>query len=94
MYALDDTGLVVVPARPERKRWWRNLRRPASVTVLFAGRWRPGVGQVLQPEDAGFEKALACYQQRWPRAANSSSTPLVRIAFPAPPGERPEAPAG
>jgi hypothetical protein len=81
MYAQDDTGLVVVPARPERKRWWRNLYRPASVAVLIAGQWRPGVGQVLQPEDAGFEQALGCYQRRWPRAATSGSTPLVRIDF-------------
>ena len=81
MYAIDGSGLVVVPARPERKRWWRNLRRRAAVTVLFDGHWRPGMGQVLQPEDAGFEKALACYQHRWPRAARSSTTPLVRIAF-------------
>ena len=81
MYAVHDTGLVVLPAGPERKRWWRNLRDPAAVAVLFAGRWRPGTGQVLQPDDVDFEQALACYQRRWPRAARSSTTPLVRIAF-------------
>jgi hypothetical protein len=37
MYAMDDSGLVVVPARPERKRWWRNLRGRAPVAVLFKG---------------------------------------------------------
>lgn len=81
MYAMDEAGLVVVPARPERKRWWRNLRRPAPVAVLFEGHWRPATGLVLQPEDAGFEKALVCYQHRWPRAARSNTPPLVRIAF-------------
>jgi len=93
MYAVHDTGLVVVPAGPARKRWWRNLRHPAPVTVLLAGHWRPGTGQVLQPQDAGFEQALADYKRRWPRAARSSNTPLIRITF-QPPVGAPEATGG
>jgi hypothetical protein len=92
MYAVDDTGLVVVPAGPDRKRWWRNLRDPAPVAVLFGGRWRPGTGRVLQPRDAGFEQALAGYHRRWPRVASSSTAPLVRITFP--PSGAPETPDG
>ena len=81
MYTQDGTGLVVVAGGPERKRWWCNLRRPCPVAVLFNGTWRPGIGWLLQPQDDDFDRTLACYEHRWPRAASSSATPLVRITF-------------
>jgi hypothetical protein len=85
MYAQDDSGFVVVPARPDRKRWWRNLRRPAPVAVLFEGHWRPATAQILQPEDAGFQASLASYQRRRPRTAGSGTAVLVRIDLDQPP---------
>lgn len=42
---VGDT-LEVVPARPETKRWWRNLRSAAPVEVLRDGTWSAGVGVV------------------------------------------------
>ena len=87
MYAADDSDLVVAPARPERKRWWRNLRRPAPVAVLFEGHWRPATAQVLRPEDAGFQASLAGYQRRWPRTPGSGTAVLVRIDFDQHPSE-------
>jgi hypothetical protein len=65
-YARADIGLVVVPGHAERKRWWRNLRRPAPVEVLVAGRWRPGTAQVLRPGDERYD-AVATYRRRWRR---------------------------
>jgi hypothetical protein len=84
MYARDHAGLVVLPARPERKRWWRNLRSRTPVAVLVQGHWRPATAEVIQREDAGFEESLACYQRRFPRSQSSRTTVLVRIAV-APP---------
>jgi MFS family permease len=78
MYAEDAGGLVVLPGRPEKKRWWRNLRRPADVSVLVDGHWRPGMGSVLEPGDAGYDQSLAAYRRRWPRIAVGTG-PLVRI---------------
>lgn len=78
MYAEDDGGLVVLPGHPETKRWWRNLRRTAEVSLLVDGDWRPGSGSLLEPGDDGYDRALATYRRRWPRITVGAG-PLVRI---------------
>ena len=45
-FTVVGNTLEVVPARPETKRWWRNLRTAAPVEVLRDGGWRAGVGVV------------------------------------------------
>lgn len=79
MYAADDDGLVVVPGHPAQKRWWRNLRRPAPVSVLIDGSWQPGIGELLEPDAPGYEHAMATYQQRWPEVLRLEDIKVVRI---------------
>jgi hypothetical protein len=78
-YALGGPGLVVVPGRPERKRWWRNLARPAPVEVLLGGEWRRGEGRVLAAGDDGHHAALDDYRRRWPRVRLPHDALLVAI---------------
>ncbi len=78
-YARVDDGVVVVPGRPERKRWWRNLRDQAPVQVLDAGTWRPGVGRVLEPGQPGYADAAAAYAARWSRARLPDGQPVVLV---------------
>ncbi len=80
LYAGDDiTGLVVYPGRPDTKRWWRNLRRPAALSLLRGGDWQPAVGELLQPGIAGYDEARRAYQRRWPKVRISPVDPLVHI---------------
>jgi hypothetical protein len=83
-YALGGPGLVVVPGRPERKRWWRNLARPAPVEVLLGGEWRRGEGRVLAAGDDGHHAALADYRRRWPRVRLPDDALLVAIEMDGP----------
>jgi hypothetical protein len=83
-YATDEAGLVVVPGRPERKTWWRNLRAPAPMAVLVAGTWREATGSVVQPDDPAYPQLVRDYRQRWPRARPASIGPVVRIALDTP----------
>jgi len=80
-YAGGDNTVVVVPGRPETKRWWRNLAQPASVEVLVAGCWRPGYGMLLRPGEPGYDAAMATYRQRWPRVRVPADSPLVQVRF-------------
>ena len=79
-YASDLAGLVVVPARPERKRWWRNLRTSADVAVLRGGRWDRARAVALFPGDDGYLAAVATYRGRWPRVVVPPTCPVVRIS--------------
>jgi hypothetical protein len=78
-YAADGDGIVVLPGHPDGKKWWRNLRGGAEVTVLLGGRWSAGYGVVLSPGDAGYAAAAETYRRRWPRARLPEGQPLVRI---------------
>jgi hypothetical protein len=78
-YSIDDEGMVIFPARPESKRWWRNLSEPSTVDVLLHGTWRTGYGALLQVSDNGYDAALASYRTRWPRVRIPAGSPLVLI---------------
>jgi hypothetical protein len=82
MFAEDShgTGLVVYPGRPDRKRWWRNLRRPAPVSLLRSGVWQPASGELLPPGSVGYAEALAAYHRRWPRVRVGTQHALVHIS--------------
>jgi hypothetical protein len=80
-YAADDNAVVIVPGRPEAKLWWHNLQEPASVEVLLAGRWQPGYGMLLLPDEPGYDDAIQTYRQRWPRTRIAPDTPLVQVRF-------------
>ena len=79
IYAVDSIGFVVYPGRPDTKRWWRNLRRPAQVLLLHGGRWQGALGVLLRPGAAGCEGALHAYQQRWPKVTIRPADPLVHV---------------
>ena len=78
-YAVDATGYVVYPGRPDTKKWWRNLRRPAQVSLLHGGGWQVARGVLLRPGDPGYEGALHAYQQRWPKGPISPVEALVHV---------------
>jgi MFS family permease len=71
--------VVVLPGRPETKRWWRNLIEPAPVDVLLQGHWQHGHGILLHAGEPGYDTALGVYQRRWPRADIPKDSPLVRV---------------
>ncbi len=79
MYAADGAGLVLRPGRPDRKRWWRNVRGTTTVAVLRDGRWQRAQAVVLRDSDPGYADALVTYGRRWPRATIPAGAPLVRV---------------
>ena len=79
-YALGDQELIVLPARPETKQWWRNLRDPSPVDVLVQGHWAPGIGRALRPGDRGYGTGSAAYRTRWPRVRIGAADPIVVIS--------------
>ena len=81
-YAEDDDGLVVFPAHPECKQWWRNLRDGRQIEVTHLGGWGSGVGVVITADDGDFSKARRTYEDRWRRVEVPSAGPLVRIRLP------------
>jgi len=78
-FAEDRDGFIVVPGRPETKRWWRNLRAEAPVRMLVDGRWRDGEAVVVTPRGSAYVAARTAYVRRWPQAKLPADQPLVRI---------------
>lgn len=57
--------IYIIPAMPQLKTWWRNLRSPAAVQVLLSSTgWQPaGAQALLAPTDAGaISSALTSLQ--------------------------------
>jgi hypothetical protein len=63
MYAEREGTLTIFVGRPERKKWWRNLRGGAEVEVRLRGRRIRGQAEVV--EDSA---AVETYLDRHPRA--------------------------
>jgi MFS family permease len=78
-FAADPEGIIVVPGRPEAKRWWRNLHGRPPVDVLAGGRWHRARAELLRPGDAGHSDALAAFGRRWPKARIPDTNPVVRL---------------
>ncbi len=79
-YAAGTRGLVVVPGRPDRKRWWRNLISVPEVEVLRDGTWQRADAVVLGPGDAGYAPARMAYLGRFPDAPLAAGQPVVILA--------------
>ena len=78
-YADGEGGtLVVYPARPDHKTWWRHFGAPAAVEVLREGRWQPATGRLVD-DGTAYLAALAAYRRRWPRVLVPSGTPFVVV---------------
>ena len=81
-YAVAPGGLAVVPGRPERKTWWRNVAvTPTPVEVLREGVWAPASARLVEPGDPAYQPVLAAYVERWPDtpAAPDQLVVLVRL---------------
>ncbi|MGY2874069.1 hypothetical protein ACVW00_001259 [Marmoricola sp. URHA0025 HA25] len=85
-YALYDDALAVVPGRPWRKSWWRNLGGGSTaVGVLDGSGWHPATARLLVPGCAAHAAALAAYRLRWPRVRTSPRQPVI-VLRPVPSG--------
>lgn len=79
-YAVAPGGLAVLPGRPERKTWWRNVgTSPTAVGVLREGVWAPGTARRLKPGDAEYVDVLAAYLERWPDTPVVPDQPVVLL---------------
>lgn len=74
-YARDGDRIWVVPARPDRKRWWRNLWAPQPVEVWLQGARSRGTARVLVGDEA--IAALTRYRATFPKTA--AQRVIVRI---------------
>jgi deazaflavin-dependent oxidoreductase (nitroreductase family) len=72
-YARQGTQVWIVPGQPERKTWWRNLRKTSSVELRLAGEDFQGHATALRGDDRPEElrPALAAYLRQLPRAAKA-----------------------
>ncbi|WP_084263142.1 nitroreductase/quinone reductase family protein [Actinomadura formosensis] len=79
VYARRDGGVYVLVRRSGRKTWWRNLRRPAAVRLLIAGREQEMVGEALACRvDAG--EGARGHRRRFPRnRLSGGDAVLVRL---------------
>jgi hypothetical protein len=77
-YAAHERGLVVVPGRPGRKTWWRNIEpEDTDVWVLDGCGWHVAQARLLLPADGGHDAALTAYRARWPRFEPAVVQPVV-----------------
>lgn len=69
-YVRDGDRVWVVPGRPDRKQWWRNLVEPRPVELWLAGEHLHGIACALdadeQPDDVA--DARTAYRAAVPRA--------------------------
>jgi nitroimidazol reductase NimA-like FMN-containing flavoprotein (pyridoxamine 5'-phosphate oxidase superfamily) len=79
-YAWNRSMIVVVPGRPETKRWWRNLADERPVRLLVRGIWLDGTGKVLTVGDEEYTSARSAYAQRWHSNALPAGAPVVRVS--------------
>jgi hypothetical protein len=79
MAARTEAGAVVLVGRPNRKRWWRHFRSPATLDALFGGRWYFCTGQVVMggPSSA----AAGTYRRAFPRAPIGPRTTFVLVTI-------------
>ena len=75
----SGAGLVVLPGRPDRKQWWRNLGSEPTVRLLRDGRWQPARATVLAPADPAWAGARAAYAAAHPHVDVPADTPLVLV---------------
>lgn len=66
--ARSDNRVVIHPARPAGKTWWRNLVGGADVALVHRGVRRDGRAQVLAADDVGWAAAADLYRASHARA--------------------------
>ncbi len=74
-YARDGDRVWIMPAQPDRKQWWRNMRQPLPVDIRLAGHDEHGVAQVatrLEEPDA-----FATYVKAFPKTPNTDESVVM-----------------
>lgn len=79
-YAPDQEALIVLVGQPQQKRWWRNLRDGASVTVELRGRQFQGHAHVVGRDPDARASTFRAYATRFPRTARSAG-PADRVVL-------------
>jgi deazaflavin-dependent oxidoreductase (nitroreductase family) len=72
-YVRNGDTVWIIPGRPERKTWWRNLTRPAPVTLCLRGEDVEAEAQasVGAEEPSVVEEGIHVFLARFPRAAKT-----------------------
>ena len=70
MYARNGQELFIIPGQPDRKVWWRNLRRPSPVRLRLRGRDLEGTATASTDPEA-IAAGLHRYLARYPKAAKA-----------------------
>ena len=72
-YARSGPTVWIVVGQPQHKTWWRNLARPAPVTLWLAGQQVHGRGVVVEgaAQPAEARRGLLAYLDRMPAAARA-----------------------
>ena len=78
-YARDGEVVIVLPARPEQKNWWRNLQTRSGLEIWLEGGWRSGDAVVVREGSREYDGARAVYIERWASAARTRAPMFVRI---------------
>lgn len=79
-----DHRLVVWPARPEAKVWWRNVSDGAALDVRVGGSEKTATARVLREANPVREAAIHAYRDRFPKAgarlaAEDDGSPLFGL---------------
>ena len=76
-YAREGTLVWIIPGRPERKTWWRNLRETRSVELRLAGEEFQGLAIALTGDEHPDElrRAEAAYRRQRPHTASAPGIP-------------------
>ena len=76
-YVRSGDTVWIIPGRPERKTWWRNLTLPAPVTLRLRGEEVQAEAQacVGAKEPSVVEEGVHAFLARFPRAAKTLGIP-------------------
>jgi len=91
-YVRHGNRVVLVPGRPETKKWWRNLRHQAPVHLLVRGIWLTGDARALSAADTDYRWARDAYRSRWRHVHLDEGDPIVLVVLHSQNGARREQP--
>lgn len=80
-FARHRERIVVVPGKPDRKTWWRNVGpEPTPMGVLDGSGWHPASGRLLAAGTEEHDEALAAFCRRWPQFRPAEDQPVVLLS--------------
>ncbi|MGZ6983166.1 MAG: nitroreductase/quinone reductase family protein [Ilumatobacteraceae bacterium] len=80
-YVRNGQRVWILPGRPDRKIWWRNLRQPTRVDLRLAGEDVHGIATAIEAHDHPDDvtAGLAAYHTVFRPVAGTDQTVLVRV---------------